>query len=327
MVFSKVCRIAFLSFMAACLNLFPFAQEAQPAENFPTRPVDLMVPMPPGGGLDKLARKISPLLEQYFRMPFPVGNYLGAAGNVAMHRLTTSRPDGYLVSISSGAILCTWSAVQIGDYTPEDFTWLARLMKQPSALIAKYDSPIKDASDMIRLAKEKQLTVAIQGVGTLDDISVRYLAVKGGLNLKPIVFARPAERYAAVLGGHTDLLYKAAGDVRHFLEAKKLRVIMFYSKNRSEFYPEIPTSYELGYKIGFPSWRGLNMHKDTPKEIVKTLEKGLMHIANQPDYTDWLKREKVDADSFVAGDEHYNDVVEQYKLLIKLGRELGIRTD
>jgi tripartite-type tricarboxylate transporter receptor subunit TctC len=324
MFLSKIHRIALLAFMATFLTQFLFSQGVLAQKKYPDRPVDLMVPMPPGGGADQFGRKISPILEKYFGKPFPVANFIGAGGNTAMQRLQTARPDGYTMSVYMGNILCSWAAVGLGDFKVEDFVWLARMIKQNSAMFVKSDSPIKDANELIRLAKEKELKVAFHGVGSYDDISVRYLVSKG-LKLVGIPYAKPSERYAAPLGGHTDLLYEEPGDVRSFLDSKQIRPILFFSKERSKFYPDIPTTYELGYQIAFPNWRGVVMKSGIPEGMIKALEKALMEIVNQPVWKDYLKDEMAEPDSFLGPVEFSKAVIEEYRLLDAFAREFKIK--
>ena len=143
------------------------AEGAQTGEKYPSRPVDMLVPSGPGGGADQIARVMSPLLEKYLKVPFPVSNLHGAGGNAALSKLISGRPDGYSVSVFMGRIVCSWATIGLGDFKIEDFVWLSRLIKQESAFFVKYDSPIKDAKDLIRIAKEKPIKVAIHGHGNL----------------------------------------------------------------------------------------------------------------------------------------------------------------
>lgn len=303
---------------------FTIADFAEAAEKYPTRPIELVVPSGPGGGADQLARIISPLFEKHFGVPFPVSNLPGAGGNAALKKVVTGRPDGYTVSVYMGRVICSWATLGLGDFKIEDFEWLSRLIKQESAFFVKYDSPIKDAKDLFRIAKERPLKVAIHGHGNLDDISVRYLVAKG-LKLVGVPYAKPSERYMAPLGGHVDVLYEEPGDVKSFLDAKQIRTVMMFSKKRSKFYPDTPTSYELGYEIGFPNWRGLVVKKGTPPDVVKALEDALKKIIETPEWKRYLVDEMAEPDSYLGTEEFPKRVYEEFNILSKFAEEYKIK--
>jgi tripartite-type tricarboxylate transporter receptor subunit TctC len=320
----KLMGIAAFVWLAVLVAGFASVQYAAAADKYPARPVDLLVPSGPGGGADQIARLISPLMEKQFKTPFPVSNLPGAGGNAALSKLIASKPDGYSVSIFMGRIVCSWATVGLGDFKIEDFAWLSRLIKQESAFFVKYDSPIKDAQDLFRIAKEKSLKVAIHGHGNLDDISVRYL-VSQGFKLVGVPFAKPSERYMAPLGGHVDLLYEEPGDVKSFIDAKQLRPILLFSQKRSKFFPDVPTTYELGYKIGFPNWRGVVVKSGTPAEVVKSLEDALKKMTETPEWQKYLVDEMAEPDSFLGPAAFQPSVYEEFKVLDAFAKQYGIK--
>jgi len=297
---------------------------AHAADKYPNHPVDLLVPSGPGGGADQLARFISPILEKEYSVPFPVTNHQGAGGNAALTKLVSSRPDGHSISIYMGRILCSWATIGLGEFKMEDFEWLSRLVKQESAFFVKYDSPIKDAQDLVRIAKERPLKVAIHGHGNIDDISVRYLTGKG-LKFISVPFAKPAERYIAPIGGHVDVLYEEPGDVRAFIEAKQLRPILMFSKKRSKFFPDVPTTYELGYEIAIPNWRGLVVRKGTPEEAVKSIEDTLKKIVATPAWQKYLEEEMGEPDSFLGPADFSRQVHDEFAALNAFAKEMNIK--
>lgn len=317
-------------FMAVRLVLFLVGIQlsvfglAMAQEKYPNRPVDLVVPSGPGGGADQLARAIAPLFEKQLGVPFPVSNLPGAGGNAAIMKVKAAKADGYTMSVFMGRIICSWATLGLGDFKIDDFEWLSRLIKQESFFFVKYDSPIKNANDLIRIAKEKELKVAIHGHGNLDDITVRYL-VSRGLKLGGVPFAKPSERYIAPLGGHVDILYEEAGDVKSFLEAKQLRPIMIFSAKRSKFYPDVPTSYELGYNVGFPNWRGLVVKKGTSPDAIKALEAALKKLIESPAWKAYLLDEMAEPDSYLGPGDFRKRVYEEYDILDKFAKEYKLK--
>lgn len=317
-------NIVFFSVWIALIVVTASAPNTFAQEKYPARPVDLLVPSGPGGGADQIARVMSPMMEKYYKTPFPVSNLPGAGGNAALSKLIAGKSDGYSLSIFMGRIVCSWATIGLGEFKIDDFIWLSRLIKQESAFFVKYDSPIKDAQEFLRLAKEKPLKVAIHGHGNLDDISVRFLKSQG-LKLVEVPFAKPSERYMAPLGGHVDVLYEEPGDVKSFVEAKQLRPILLFSQKRSKFYPDVPTTHELGYKIGFPNWRGIVVKKGTSPDVVKSLEEALKKMTETPEWQKYLVDEMAEPDSFLGPEAFQSSVHDEFKTLDAFAKQYGIK--
>ena len=314
----------FLLLPVLVLSIFLCTPSAFAEKKYPDHPIDLLVPSGPGGGADQIARFISPILEKELKVPFPVSNLHGAGGNAALSKLISSRADGYSQAIFMGRILCSWATVGLGEFKIDDFEWLVRMVKQESAFFVPYNSPIKNAEDLFRIAKERPLKVAIHGHGNTDDISVRFLNSKG-LKFVSVPFAKPAERYMAPIGGHVDVLYEEPGDVKNFIEAKQIRPVVIFSKQRSAFFPNLPTTYELGYEIGIPNWRGLIVRKGTPQEVINILEETLQKIMQTPLWAQYLKDEMAEPDSYLGPDEFSKQVRSEFEMLNRFAKEMKLQ--
>src|SRR5690348_17118017 len=216
--------IALLAALAATAGL---AQE-----KYPSRPVEMIVPWGAGGGADQLARKLARLMEERVKVSIPVVNVPGATGSTGMTKLVTAPADGYAMAIhiaDTHALLATSSP----RWKANDFIPLGIMIRQPSALLVKKDSPFKTWNDVVKAAKANpgKLKVAMLGFGSVDDMALKYLEGKG-LKFTPVPYAKPGERYTAILGGHTDLLYEQPGDVRSFIDSGQMRPILIFNKER-----------------------------------------------------------------------------------------------
>ena len=206
---------------AGCLAAGVPATSASAQEKYPGRPVDFIAPSGPGSGVDQLARFFSPLLEQEMKTPFPVLNVTGAVGAVAMAKLLAGRNDGYTIGLyvsSMNALVSSGRASwKLADLAP-----IVRLEKIPSFLFVKMDSPYKTFDELSAAVKAKpdQLKTAILGKGSLDDVTLTYMATKG-FKTTIVPFAQPGERYSSILGDHADILYEQAGDVHQFLDSRR----------------------------------------------------------------------------------------------------------
>jgi tripartite-type tricarboxylate transporter receptor subunit TctC len=291
-------------------------------EKFPNRPIDFICNWGPGGGADQMARLLGHLSERTLGVAMPVTNIPGASGNTGLAKIVTDDPDGYAVSVFTGITLAAW-AMRIATYKIDDFEWLVRLESVPSYLFVRSDSPFKTAQDLLQAATKQNIKIATAGYGTLDDFAVRFLARKG-LRVINAPFAKPGERYAAPLGGHVDVLYEEAGDVRKFLDAKQLRPLLVFDSRRNPAFPDVPTAQELGYPIAFFNWRGVVAKKGTPPDRIRVLTDAFTKAAESPQWKAFCKAEDCQPDSFMKGEDFRKWVVAEFDGLSRFAKEYGL---
>jgi putative tricarboxylic transport membrane protein len=291
--------VALVAALAAAL----FASIAPAQEKYPSRPVQIIVPWGPGGGADQLARLTAKLMEPMLRTSFPVVNTPGATGATGMEKLLTDQADGYSMAVyiaDSNALLAgpnpRW---KLTDLQP-----IAVMMQVPSFLFVAQNSPIRDWAQFEKeaRAKPKTLKVATLGYGSVDDMTLQYLASKG-IQVVEVPYAKPSERYVSVIGGHVDALYEQAGDVRQFIENKQIRPIIIFAKERLPAFKDIPSSYELGYKVALPQFRSFVVKAGTPKDRVKVLSDAMAKAAADPEFQKFLAENYSAKDSFLPADK------------------------
>jgi tripartite-type tricarboxylate transporter receptor subunit TctC len=268
------------------------------AAGYPERPIELIVPWGPGGGADQLARLVSKELEPMLGQGVPVVNVPGGTGATGMAKLLAAPADGYSMAIyiaDSHALL----AGKTPRWTMSDITPVAVLMKVPSFIFVKQDSPFKTWSDFAKAAKASpgKLKVATLGFGSVDDFSLTVLA-QNGIKVTQVPFSKPSERYVSILGGHADALYEQAGDVGQFLNGKQMRPILLFGEKRLDRFKDIPASYELGYKVALPQFRAIVVRSGTPADIVKKLSDALAKVYASPDYKKFMQVQFCDPNSF-----------------------------
>lgn len=280
--------------LAAVLLAGGAAVHAQ--EKYPSRPIEFIVPWGPGGGADQVARKSSQLMEKDLKVSLPVLNVPGATGQSGLNKMLTSPADGYTISVMTGdtfALLTDPSTKwKLADIVPA-----AIMIKQPSAFFTSAPN-LATWADVEREAKKRPLKVAITGFGSPDDLHVNYFAKKG-LKLVSVPFAKPAERYTAILGGNADILYEQLGDVKSFLESKKMRPVILFAESRFPAYKDVPTGKELGYEIIINQFRAVMMKAGTDAARVKVISDALAKAAATGDYKAYLADQYADPKSFV----------------------------
>ncbi|MCT4334609.1 tripartite tricarboxylate transporter substrate binding protein [Paracoccus sp. YLB-12] len=243
------------------------------AQDYPQRPIEMVVTFGPGGGADLMGRQMGRLMEKPLGVSIPISNVAGASGNAGLTRLKTDAPDGYTIGTLISLTVASWAS-GLGDSSVDDFEVLAVVQNSPSFLFVPASSPYQTAEDLFAYAKENpgELTVATSGYGTQDDVTLKLLA-KDGVQMENVPFQSPGERYASPIGGHTAVLYEEPGDVAQFLKAEQLKPLVVFSEERHPAFPDVPTSTELGYEIsGLDNFRTVAVRAGTDPAIVEKLQ-------------------------------------------------------
>lgn len=280
----------------AGLALGLVASCAAAQEKFPSRPIEFIVPWGAGGGSDQTARALGQLLEQELKISVPIINVPGGTGNTGMTKLLAAPADGYSIAILAWDSLAT-VATQTPKWSPDDFTTLAIVIQLPSGLYVAGDK-YPDWNAVEAAAKQRPLKVAISGFGSPDDITVGFLAAKG-LKLNAVPFAKPGERYTALLGGHVDLLYSPVGNITSFVESKQMRPALLLDQKRLQDFPQTPTSVEEGYNITLPQRRAIIIKAGTDPQRVKLLSDAIARACATPTWKEFLKKAYASPESFV----------------------------
>ncbi len=272
------------------------------AQDYPTRPIDIIVPWGPGGGADQLGRLTAKLMEPQMKTSFPVVNVPGATGATGMAKLLSEPAEGYSMAIyiaDTNALLAGKSPRwKIDDITP-----IAIMMQCPSFIFLAANGRIKDWAQFEKeaRAKPKTLKIATLGFGSVDDMTLSYLAAKG-IEVIQVPYAKPSERYVSVIGGHVHALYEQAGDVRQFITNKQIKPVMIFAKKRLPAFPDVPSSTELGYDITLPQFRSFVVKSGTPHARVKMLSDAMAKVAANDEYKKFLEVQYAAEDSFIPAD-------------------------
>jgi tripartite-type tricarboxylate transporter receptor subunit TctC len=279
------------------------AASAGAQEKYPSRPVEIVVPWGPGGGADQLGRLASKLMERSLGTSFPVINVPGATGATGMAKLLAGEADGYSMAIyiaDTNALL----AGQSPRWTMEDIRPVAVMMQVPSFIFVAQGGRFKDWAEFEKEARAKPSTlrVATLGFGSVDDMTLTFLASKG-IKVVEVPYAKPSERYVSVIGGHVDALYEQAGDVRQFIVNQQIRPVLIFGARRLPAFADVPCSYELGYRIALPQFRSFVVKGGTPPARVKALSEAMAKVAADPEYKAFLEEQYAAKDSYIPAEK------------------------
>ncbi len=310
--------IRLLLLAASCLAIAAAPARAQ-APSYSTRPVEMIVPWGAGGGADVLGRILARWLESDLKTPVPVSNLPGASGMIGMGRLVSQPADGHALAILTGDTLMM-AATGAPGFKLSDTGSLAVLVRQPSGIFVPTNSPYKTWQDVVKASEAKPgaPTLAITGPNTADDLTLRYLASKK-IAMTGVPYTKPGERYSAVMGGHVDMLYEQAGDVRAFLDAKQMRPILFFASKRLPApFDNVPVSAEFGYEITLPQARAVLIKAGTDPQRLQALEASVKRFASSPEYLKFLDQQLALQDSFMPADQAQAFLASEFEAMRKL---------
>lgn len=270
-------------------------------DQYPTRPITLIVPWGTGGGADQMGRAVAKVLQDTLKTAsVPVVNVPGADGNTGMVKLVESDADGYTLAVLvTDTFYGNVTAKEKSPWQLADVIPLAVMNRQPFTYFASPTGPYKTWAAIEKAAKEKPIKIAIDGFGSAEDMLTKFLANKG-VKLVAIPFAKPGERYAALLGNQVDLLCEPDGNIRRYIEAGQVRPLMVFDTKKVPEMPGVPTASELGYKVALSSWRAIVVKAGTDPSKVKVLSEALARVYKTPEYQQFLTYTWSAKDSFVS---------------------------
>jgi tripartite-type tricarboxylate transporter receptor subunit TctC len=280
-----------LALASLALVVCGYPQPIRAQEAYPSRPITVVAPFPPGGVADLTARPVAAAMEKILKNPVGVVNKTGAAGAVGMQSVAVSKPDGYTLLLALSSISIIPEADKIFGrppaFTVDQFAPIALISADPTVLVVPADKPWKTAKDFIEDAKKRpnQISFSSSGVyGTLH-MAMELLSHAAGIKLRHVPGAGAGPALTAVLGGHVDALASGPAVVLPHIKSGKLRALAGWGDKRVAALPEVPTFKELGYADAeFYIWAGLFAPRATPEPVLTKLRETVRAAVNDPDF-------------------------------------------
>ncbi len=271
--------------MTLCLALT--AASGAQAQVWPAKPVTLLVPFPPGGSTDMIARTLGAKLQEKLGASFIVDNKAGAGGTVGATLAKRAAPDGYTIFVSSlGPFVIGPHLLKNLGYDPlKDFDYITVAVQAPNVLAVPANSPHKSVSDVLAFHKANpgKMSFASSGNGSSDHLTAELFWQMTGTNGLHIPYKGGAPAMSDLLGGQVDATFMNINTGITNIKAGKLRALAVTSAKRSALLPEVPTLEELGIKgVTVSSWQAFAAPKGLPADIKAKLHEALVAGLNDP---------------------------------------------
>ncbi len=267
-------RLAALAAGAALILAGP-AQAAPAPDGFPDKPLRLILPYPPGGPTDLLARVAAMAMSQSMGQQIVVDNRPGASGMIGAEQVARSAPDGYTLLANASLHVINPSIYPDMRHDPiTDFVAVTQLADVPLVLVVRPDSPIRTTQDIVALAKkgDKPLSFGSAGNASSQQLAGESFKLAAGVDMLHVPYRGSAPALADLIGGQIDLMFDSMPSAMPFIQSGQLRAVAVTTPARAPALPDVPTVAEQGF-AGFDisTWYGLWVPKGTPPEIVQTL--------------------------------------------------------
>jgi len=263
--------------------LLPLAAHAQ--REYPNRPIRLIVPFSPGGVADNAARTVAERLGARLGQTVVVENKPGAGGNIGNEFVAKSAPDGYtlLLGFDSTLVINPHVYKRTGFDPIKDFAPITLLGNSTLILVAHPSLAASNLQELIKLAKEKQLSYGTGGAGSTAHLAGEALNQRAGIQLQQIPYKGGAQSIVDVVAGHIPLLLTAVATCVNYVKDGRLKGIGVLSAKRSPALPDVPTFTESGLQgFNVPTWTGLLAPANTPPAIVNRLYRELAATLAEP---------------------------------------------
>jgi tripartite-type tricarboxylate transporter receptor subunit TctC len=278
------------------------------AQTYPNKPIRLVVPFAPGGSSTIVARSVAMEMEKGLGQPIVIENKGGGGGNLAMHDVARSDPDGYTLIIGHvGSLAMTpYITPNLGYDVNRDFAPISLLAKVPNIFVVHADVPAKNLREFVALAKAKpgQFYYGSAGNGSAGHLAMEYLKLVSGMDLQHVPYKGTGPNLVDLVAGRTHATSAGTPPLMPHVKAGKLRVIAVGTPQRLPTLPDVGTVAEQGYP-GFEAsqWYGLNAPAKTPPALVKRLAAEAAKAAKSTSVVERFKAD--DAEAIGSTPEEY----------------------
>lgn len=312
--------------LLVALALVPLGAMAQ---DYPNKPITMIVPFPPGGVADTVGRPVAEAMSRHLRQSIVIENKGGAGGGIGMAQVAKARPDGYTVLMSLSSLVVLPEADKILQRPPmfqvNQLKPIARFTADPTVLVVRADSPWKTYADYIAYVKANPGRTTFGSSGNYGTMHVPMEQLKAATNTfmlhVPYTGAGPA--VVGLLAGQVDAVSTGPASVKQLIDSGRLRALAHWGEGRLASLPDVPSLKELKVPIQYSQWSGLFVPAATPPEVVAALREAARFAAQDPRAvsalaaagTSFMYQDAPDFDRFIQA-----DAKEMGALVVRIGK-------
>jgi tripartite-type tricarboxylate transporter receptor subunit TctC len=300
-------------------------------QSFPAKPITIIVPFPPGGVTDPVARQVGQRMAENVKQSVIVDNKPGASGIIASEYVKKQPADGYTVLFAfTGSHAVNPSLYSKLPYDPQkDFQPVTLIINTPHILVVPADSPAKSVADLVAMAKSKPagLTFASQGIGAGGHLLGEMFKAQTKTNLSHVPYKGSAPALTDMLAGRVDLFFDAMVTSLPYVKDGKLRALAIANKTRSKLLPDVPTMAEAGFPgVEMDQWFGMMVPAGTPPAVVAKLNEEFIKAVRSPDIEKSLTERGLDVVTSTP-DQFAAQIKTDTAVLGKVVKESGAKAD
>ena len=294
------------------------------AQDYPTKPINLIIQYPPGGSTDLTGRALAIGAKKYLGQPIICENKAGGGGTVGVALVAAKPADGYTIGIITSSPTMAFHMGKLNFHPLNDLTPIMRWGNYLFGIVVRADSQWKTIQELIQYAKQnpEKISYGSPGVGTPPHLAMEELSLASGLKFTHIPAKGIAENNTALLGGHIDMVSDSSG-FAPLVDAGKFRLLATWGEKRCTRYPQAPTIKEVGYDVVARSHLGIIGPKGMPKPVVAKLADAFRKAMDDPEFISVMK--KFDMDNYYLGTEDYEKYMKaDFENIGKLVHKLGL---
>ncbi len=269
---------------------------AQAQETFPSRPITMIVPFPPGGVADITGRPTAAALEKILKQPVAITNRPGAGGAVGNAAVANAKPDGYTLLMALSSISVIPEADKLFDRKPayalDQLAPVALISADPVILVVHPSLPVKTLKEVIALSRKQpgELSFSSSGVYGALHMPMEMFMHSAKLKMRHVPTTGGGPAITQLLGGHVTMSAGGPAAISSHVKAGKLRTIVSWGAERHPNYPEVPTFKEQGYDIVYYIWAGMFVPAATPAPVIKVLRDATRQAVADPDFKNQMAK-------------------------------------
>lgn len=318
-----------IALCCALFAVFAAATAVSAQSDFPSRPITIIVPFPPGGSSDVVTRLVAQKVAENLKISVVIDNRGGGGGVPAAIATKQMPPDGYTLFLANNGLFAIMPALNSDiRFDPvKDFQPVTPLFSFPSVLVVPANSPAKTVKDLVELARKKPggLNFASQGVGSGGHILGEMLRLKSGAPFQHVPYRGAGPAVNDLAAGNVDLLFSSYVSAIGQVQAGKLRILGWTATKRSPALPDVPTMAEAGFPgVELEIWQGPVAPLGTPPEIVGKLNEEFIKAAKSPDLVSKVAAQGVEMYTLTP-EEFGKLIASDVERLGKVIRDAGIK--